>query len=101
MTRPRWPKMQVHSITLVSHNEDGKEELSFDRCPYFLEILSFIFREKSFKWPDTVTETYVFVGRRYVDAHAHWIDKVTGEMPEREKELKLNELRREVKRQSI
>lgn len=93
--------MQVHSITLVSHNEDGKEELSFERYPYLLEILSFIFKQKSFKWPDTITETYVFVGRRYVDAHSNWVDKVTGEIPEREKQQELDELRREVRRRSI
>ena len=93
--------MQVRSITLVSHNEDGREELSFERYPYLLEILSFIFKQKSFKWPDTITETYLFVGRRYVDPHSHWRDKVTGEMPAREKQLELDELRREVKRSSF
>ena len=93
--------MQVHSITLVSHNEDGREELSFERYPYLLEILSFIFKQKSFKWPDTITETYVFVGRRYVDALSHWRNKVTGEIPEREKQQELDELRREVKRRSF
>jgi cell shape-determining protein MreC len=92
--------MDYRSITLVSSNEDGREELSVERNLYLPEILSFIFREKSFKWPDTVTETYVLIGRRYVDALAHWRNKVTGEVPDRDRQQELDELRREVKRQS-
>lgn len=92
--------MEIRSIKLVSHNEDGKEELTIERDPYFLEAIRYIWKNRTLKVP-TVEETYVFVDswrpRSFVK---QWMEKHTGDFPGDDRQAQLNDFRLQVKNSS-
>lgn len=64
----------IRSVTHVTRNENGVEELSIERYTTLFQRLWYSVRNFSTKAPDTITDTWEVDG-------IHWRNKLTGEIP--------------------
>jgi len=83
----------IKSIRHATSNEDGVEELAIERELSTLEYLTAVAKARTFKIPNTITEVWVVRGLQ-------WADKVTGDIPDHEKQIELFYAKAEITRQS-
>lgn len=83
----------IRSITHRSCNEDGVGQLEIRRQTTFVQDVITAWKTRSFSSPGTVNEIYVVRG-------VHWVDKVTGKLPNQRKQNELSMATEEIKRRA-